>query len=405
LPPEAGPLRFVVTVGLFYAFFRAGRLADAQQALLPLKAALEPQAVVNNVGVAAMESMNLRLQGQLRAARRLSQQAVDLANVTGRPLLDAGAILAYAVLGRVEFEQLEWDEAEIHWRECAELAAVAGTLSTHIYALTNLAELALARHDLPQARQWLEQAQVLVQGKPLTPSMQLTLEAGLALLQIAQGQAAQAQAWAALQHGQGGVGTPRLSPFDMFRLIEAQAQLAQGQAPTALETLAMLLSDAEATAQGDFTVKALALQAVACQQTNRTSQALVALRRALALAEPQNYLTIFVEQGTTLQPLLATVADQSSLEPALRTFARAVLACLGPTAPTPNAALVEPLTDRELEVLHLVAQGLTDRQIAEKLVVVIGTVKKHLSNIYGKLGVGSRTQALAAARDLGLLSA
>jgi LuxR family maltose regulon positive regulatory protein len=67
------------------------------------------------------------------------------------------------------------------------------------------------------------------------------------------------------------------------------------------------------------------------------------------------------------------------------------------------AALIETPTERELEVLRLVAQGMSDRQIAEQLVVTTGTVKRHLNNLYGKLGVHSRTQALARAQELGLL--
>ena len=75
----------------------------------------------------------------------------------------------------------------------------------------------------------------------------------------------------------------------------------------------------------------------------------------------------------------------------------------GRPAPAGPPALIEPLSERELEILRLVAQGHSDRAVAERLVVVVGTVKKHLSNVYGKLGVRSRTQALARARELGLL--
>jgi LuxR family maltose regulon positive regulatory protein len=67
-------------------------------------------------------------------------------------------------------------------------------------------------------------------------------------------------------------------------------------------------------------------------------------------------------------------------------------------------AWVEPLSERELEILHLVAAGLSNSQLADKLIVTVGTVKKHLNNIYGKLGVASRTQAIALGRELGLLT-
>jgi LuxR family transcriptional regulator, maltose regulon positive regulatory protein len=138
-----------------------------------------------------------------------------------------------------------------------------------------------------------------------------------------------------------------------------------------------------------------------------------ALEEALRLAEPEGYLRTFVDAGEPARRVLQAWLQQShSIDDApLREYAQRVLVTFEglankpgrPGQITPSAELPEPLSERELEVLQLVAQGLTNQQIADRLVISIRTVKKHVENIHGKLGVQNRTQAVARARDLGLL--
>jgi LuxR family maltose regulon positive regulatory protein len=141
------------------------------------------------------------------------------------------------------------------------------------------------------------------------------------------------------------------------------------------------------------------------------------LERAVRLGLPGGYVRTFVDESEALRQVLCDL--QTTLaEPALLAYIDRLCAAFAltadATAPPAKAApapvlapgiepLIEPLSERELEVLRYVATGLSDRQVAETLIVAIGTVKRHLNNIYGKLGVHSRTQALARARDLGLL--
>jgi LuxR family maltose regulon positive regulatory protein len=407
LPAEAAPLRFIAAVGLGFAYFRAGQLAATEGVLHQLEAALDPQAASNVIGVTAMLAMVYRQHGRLRDAQRFGQRAVDLANIGGRPLLNAGTILAYAILSRVAYERGQLKAAEAHLRQSAELAREANNLGTHLYALTELTRLALTRHDLSQAQHWMARAEALTAGKPLTPTNQMTLEAMRAQVWMAEGKPAEAERWARAQQQAAGESAPRLTPYDLQRLVMPEAQMAQRHWPAALDTLSSLSADAEATGHTDYLVKALTLQAVALQQIGKTAEALSTLRRVLALAEPEGYITIFVERGETMRGLLTQITGNHRL------YAQRLLGLFdssgegaGEAAPLPHPApapLLEALSDRELEILRLVAQGLPDREVAEKLVVVIGTVKKHLSNIYGKLGVRSRTQAVARAHELGLL--
>ena len=156
------------------------------------------------------------------------------------------------------------------------------------------------------------------------------------------------------------------------------------------------------------------LQALALQKQkagNISSEAIACLERALDLAEPAGFVLLFLEEGPGLIPLLNAVVDQRAAASRLK-YARKLLnafAGIGKPAtslpPGEVAGLVEPLTPRELEVLQLITVGDSNQMIADKLVITVRTVKKHTSNIYGKLSASSRTQAVARARELGLLPA
>ncbi|MBN1886554.1 MAG: hypothetical protein JW850_01135 [Thermoflexales bacterium] len=129
-----------------------------------------------------------------------------------------------------------------------------------------------------------------------------------------------------------------------------------------------------------------------------------ALERALALAEPQGYVRTFVDEGPSMARLLYQAAGRGAPE-----YTGRLLAAFGqPSGEQPGLAakqrgLVEPLSERELDVLRLIAEGLSNRDIAARLVISLSTVKGHTSQIYGKLAVHNRTQALAKARGLGIL--
>jgi LuxR family maltose regulon positive regulatory protein len=161
------------------------------------------------------------------------------------------------------------------------------------------------------------------------------------------------------------------------------------------------------------------LRSLALVQQGDTRGAEADLERALALAEPEGYVRIFLDEGQPMQLLLAQWLAQAGASP-LREYARHLLSqfdtkarAVMPPQKTasltaeplsgPSQPLIEPLSPRELEVLHLIAQGRTNKEIAGQLVVAPGTVKAHTSHIYRKLDVTNRTEAVARARQLGLL--
>jgi LuxR family maltose regulon positive regulatory protein len=131
-------------------------------------------------------------------------------------------------------------------------------------------------------------------------------------------------------------------------------------------------------------------------------RALSALERALALGEPEGYVRTFVDEGEPMAMLLRLALSQGMAP----NYVARLLAAFGKEIePTPPAmeSLVEPLSERELQVLRLVVAGLSNPEIAQELVIAVSTVKSHVNHIYGKLGVESRTQAVVKAQELALL--
>ena len=134
---------------------------------------------------------------------------------------------------------------------------------------------------------------------------------------------------------------------------------------------------------------------------------------AIELGQPEGFITLFLEEGEPVAKILASLLKDQQLEPAQADYAQKVLAAYpeavqavkvsAPKTVTGAEALIEPLSKRELEILRLIGEGCTNQEIAGRLVITLHTVKKHSSNIYGKLGVRSRTQAVARARELQLL--
>jgi LuxR family maltose regulon positive regulatory protein len=203
--------------------------------------------------------------------------------------------------------------------------------------------------------------------------------------------------------------TAGLSPSDMPNPLQegnyftyARLLLAQER----LDEVDMLLSNFEDFAHKGGRQRSLItvyiLQALSKQAHGQSKLALIPLERALQMAAPERYRRAFLDEGQPLVDLLPKVRHQApnfvdqlledaQHEPGLR-------------VPSPLIQpLVEPLSERELEILRLVADGLTNQQIAERLILSVGTVKAHLHNIYGKLEVGGRTQAIARARDVDLI--
>jgi LuxR family maltose regulon positive regulatory protein len=357
------------------------------------------------------------MQGMLHQALETHRDALQLGARPGkRPVPFAG--MAYVGIAMLLYE---WNdlEAALHYaREGIGLSEMGGRVSYVLAGRTVLALVYQARGEVGRAFETIRKVEELAQrhGHPYVMAEMAELRIRL---WIAQGNLVTASQWALEYDGSVfDEGIPPLAhemqQIAMVRVLIARALSSASDEPSraglpnadeiddALGHLEGLLDGAEASGRARSVIKILALQALAFQAQGDQGRAMSALGRALFLAEPEGYVRTFVDEGEPISMLLRSARAQG-LAPS---YVASLLAVLGEAAtPVPPEVqpLVEPLTERELEVLCLIAAGLSNQEIAQELVIAVSTVKSHINHVYGKMGVKSRTQAVARAQSLGML--
>jgi LuxR family maltose regulon positive regulatory protein len=190
-------------------------------------------------------------------------------------------------------------------------------------------------------------------------------------------------------------------------ISQARVHLAQGGSSAALAVLEPLGREVEAKGWEDERLKVMVLQAIALHAHGEKDAAAQRLGDALALAEPGGFIRIFVDEGLPMAQLLSETSAHGMMSDyigqLLAIFEAEEQKNENKSYLPPAQPLIDPLSQRELEVLKLIAQGLSNREISERLFIALITVKGHNQRIFGKLQVQRRTEAVARARELGLL--
>jgi LuxR family maltose regulon positive regulatory protein len=348
---------------------------------------------------ASLLARNRAIQGRLHAAADLCRQYLQW--IEGR-----GAWRFYlpgnlnAALGEVLREWGQLDEAEVQLRQGLERNQAWDLPLGLANGYTALARLQRTRGELDAAQETIARVEQLLVGRSLPLDFWNELELEKVRLWLQSGNLPAAQAWADAWTAQLPAAAAGDYRYELAQMTLARLHLAQGRSAEAHRLLGDLAGPAQAGGRNGRLIAIRLLDALALQALNRPALALGRLEESLALAAPQGYLSLFVECGAPAQKLLA--AYQGWPSAAQRSYARRLLKVFGSSEAPPQPGLAEPLTARELEVLGLVCRGCSNKEIAGRLFISIGAVKKHTGNIYGKLGVSSRTQAVARARQLGL---
>jgi LuxR family maltose regulon positive regulatory protein len=397
--------------------FAAFRLAEAYRTADDLEAASAAFAETAELGRAAGHeylvlramSRQAKLQvarGRLRKADHLLQRALLFAVERGGDSLPATGEV-HVVIGELLYERDELEAAADRLKEGIRLAERMGQLDTLVEGYVALSRVEMAQGNVESALERAREASKLAERSGAAEAI-VEAAAWNARLHLTRNDST-----AAVLELERIAGVPAVSVSmvrESAQIALARLTVARGEHEEALRLLEGLRQSTEAAGRTGKLIEILTLQAVALWERNRREQAVGSLTRALALAEPEGYVRTLVDEGAKVGELLSAIleARQRGHPDATRIPARylaKLLAIHAQESATPGAGerLSEPLSERELEVLALVASGKSNLEIASSLFVSLSTVKTHINNLYRKLGARSRTQAIARARDLDLI--
>jgi LuxR family maltose regulon positive regulatory protein len=358
-----------------------------------------------------------RARGRLGAAMRTHRQALEMAAPTARPAVPAAG-MALAGMAEVELQRGQLADAFRHAGESIGLCRQLYYLAPLAAGLAILAWIRQDRGDPAGALEAIAEAERTIPNREVASLLNQAIATRGRLL-LAQGDLASARRWVE-ERGVGEEDEPAY-PREPEYLVLARVLLAQQAPEQALGLLERMHHLAAAQGRVGSVIEVQALQALALDALGDQAGALGTLAEALVLAAPEGWLQVFVDEGAPMAALLARLVATKHPRPVVQdsgvppNYLGRLLAGFGQASshrarPAGHAGaivvagLAEPLTERELEVLELLATGTSNRQIADELVVTVETVKKHVSHILDKLQAANRTQAVARARKLGLLA-
>jgi len=346
--------------------------------------------------------------GHLGEAEQALREAIQTSTEIGP---EAETITAHHHLGLAELAHERGDDAAAarHFETAAELGRRTTLIDWHYRWNLAQARLKESAGEWDAALDLLDEAGRVYVKNPI-PILR-PIEARKARVFLRQGRPDKAAAWAR-QRGLS-VADEVSYPDEYEYLTLAQLRLADGDLTGVDELLQRLLAAADVQKRMGSLIEILLTQALVHQARNDLPQALAVLERALATAEPEGYVRIFVDEGDAMRRLLLkfrSAIEKQTAHP-LRGYAGKLLAAFSsPTETGPQSALanqgnglIEPLTNRELEILRLIAEGHSNAEIGRRLYLALSTVKGHNLRIFSKLQAQNRTEAVARARELGLL--
>jgi LuxR family maltose regulon positive regulatory protein len=332
--------------------------------------------------------------GDLNRAETFFQRALDFISNHPSPRWLSATQRDYSDLLR-ERNQLE--RAREMMSASLETAAQWNMPSGQGLGYIHMGRILLAQGELPGAWEMLQQAEQVCRAHTVYPDLSVLTQVFRARLFLENGKPA--EAWETLQ-------ACLVLPCGAHAFHREWLQIAQGRVllrtDRPQETLDLLenrLDAAREVRRGRNWLEMSLLCAQALANLGREGAALEHLAAALEFAQPQGFIRIFLDEGEAMRALLGHFSQKFPCS-AAQPFVTGLLSTFQPETPLSGESLIEPLTGREREILQLVCEGLSNQEIARQLVLSVGTVKTHIHNIFGKLGVSNRPQAIARTRTM-----
>jgi LuxR family maltose regulon positive regulatory protein len=409
LPQEDMTFRSLAAITLGDAYSYSGDMAASYKARAEALQTCEAAGDYYYSIVAGLKlASTLKEQGELQRAIDLCQQKIHLADTLGYQ--QSGSVGCLMTLyGDVLAEMDDLEKAAEVAQNGIKIAAQSKNLSLIGYSYIYHMRVFFSQGDFIGAQDIFDQVTSLDQEFTIPAwlvNMMSNWQTRIALQNRETGAASRWLAGRSLDTSKIPETVDYLQLFNyilLARILTAQDKIEE--AVNLLEHLEVLAKKAE---RNTSVIEILILQSLAHQSGGDISKSMIPLRRALSIAEPLGFIRIFVDEGKEMEQMLHNALSREIapqyVSLLLRAFSGAEKSpTKSPLKSIPESGLVEPLSDREIEVLKLIAEGLTNQEIANRLYLSLNTVKVHTRNIYAKLGVNNRTQASIQARALGIL--
>jgi LuxR family maltose regulon positive regulatory protein len=386
---------------------------DLSGALQKFQEGHKDSLVAGNLHLAQMITLDIAityiLQGHLHQAVETLHEVIEF-KYENSEIRRPYAANALVILADILREWNELDSALTHLEEGIEIGKSAKLMDVVVVGYASLAKVFLAQGNLEKAIQMWEKVERMVSEIPdLEPDTKTKTIDNRVRLLLAQDKITEAARYA---QEQGFTADTKINYFAEFRHIifarvlthigrkNSDAQALQD----ANRILVRILKFAKPAGYISQIIEALALQAIVYEAQGRRDKALSSLEEALSLAEPEGFIRTFIDEGPPMARLLYEASNRK-IAPKYTSRLLATFPDLkqAVVSQKQTVEMVEPLSEREVEVLHLIAEGSSNHEVSQRLFITLATVKWHTSNIYGKLGVKNRTQAIAQARALGIL--
>jgi LuxR family maltose regulon positive regulatory protein len=342
----------------------------------------------------------LLVEGKLQQAHNLIRESIDKYETRyGKRFLSLGYV--YLIMSRILYELNDLDTSDYYASECLRLSKLMGNWTMFFHAITMLQYIKQTKGDISSVRQLIKEDDEALNVQNLSHFRELVIETQRVKVLLAQKNFKAVAKW---QDRFNNDSMKDIPYHTSGKLLGVRFLIATGNYASAIELLNAIEEHVTSSGAKGFLLEVLILKAIIYHKEKDTFRALELLKDAIIIAEPEGYLRIFINEGKTIADLLNIFLSAYSQEKDFpMSYVTKLLEEINKQLAKPDQPVEEPLSDREIEVLRLLSAGYSNKEIADKLFLAIGTIKKHTHQIYQKLNVDSRVRAIQTARELNLI--